>query len=84
MWPCDSAQDTAERTEGRYMKSTRTTCASAIVLLAILSIPVSLRAQDHLEAQPQSQSHPHYVLHDVGTFTDGQGYSYYLCPNREQ
>jgi probable HAF family extracellular repeat protein len=66
--PFDSAQRMAEVDEERIMKAKKLTCLAAAVLLAVLTIPSGLSAQEQGAAQKDKAKHSHYRVVDLGTF----------------
>lgn len=55
------------------MKFTKLTCITAVTLIAALTIPSGLAAQDHQGHKSKSQHH-HYQLIDMGTFGGPQSW----------
>ena len=72
--PFDSALRLAEVDEERIMKAKKLTCLAAVVLLAVLTIPSGLSAQEQGAAQKNKAKHAHYRVVDLGTFGGPQSY----------
>jgi probable HAF family extracellular repeat protein len=58
----------AEDDEERIMKAKKLSCMAAIVILAAVTNPAALSAQEQASAQKHESKHSHYKVIDLGTF----------------